>query len=242
MMTKPTSLAEALLAFQADPPHIALDGTNPHFKSKFATLGGVTEAIRPALNAVGLSYAQPLSNLDGAPAIATIVMHAATGDRIEATTPLLLGGKSDPQSHGSAITYARRYGLLSILGLVGDEDDDGNAATTKAAQTSGAGSDRSSGPTAPPPTDSDIPFGEEPAEQTTFVPPSGGEITASQLKFLRTLAEKLIKAEKLTVEAFRAELDASFGVTSTKALTKAQASEEIESLKKRAVNEGLIEG
>jgi len=234
-MTKPTTLAEALLAFQSDPPHIPLDGTNRHFDSKHATLSGVTSAVRPVLNKCGLSYLQLLTNIDGAPALTTILMHTS-GEKIEATTPLLLGGKSDPQSHGSAITYARRYGLLSILGLVGDEDDDGHAATNgKPSQASGAGAIAT-----PPPTDpDDVPFGED--GQTAFAAPTGDGITAAQLKFLRTLAEKLIKAEKLTVDAFRAELDASFGVTSTKGLTKAQASEEIERLKKRAVDEGLIE-
>lgn len=129
-MSNHTSLAAALLAFQQKPPHIELDSTNPHFRSKFAGLPGITKAVKPRLSEEGLVYAQPLDNIEGAPAIRTIVFHPASGETLESITPLLLGGKTDPQSHGSAVTYARRYALLSILGLVGDEDDDGNAASS----------------------------------------------------------------------------------------------------------------
>ena len=127
---------EAMLAFHRDPPHVPLNGRNPAFKnSKFATLPDTCGVVRPALAALGCYFSQPLTTgEDGAPAIITAIIHAPSGESIEYPTPLLLGGKSDPQAWGSAITYARRYGLLSILGLVGDEDDDANAAMpTKAA-------------------------------------------------------------------------------------------------------------
>jgi uncharacterized protein (DUF3820 family) len=121
-------LGKALHAFQKDAPPIHLDATNPHFNSKFASLAGVVSAIRPALNKHGLVYTQFPTNIDGQPALETMLIHAESGQDIAAVTPLVLA-KNDPQGYGSALTYARRYALLSILGLVGDEDDDANSAT-----------------------------------------------------------------------------------------------------------------
>ena len=128
MSATETNLAQALLAFQADAPPIHLDATNPHFKNKYASLGGVVAAIRPALNKHGLVYTQLPTNLDGQPALRTVLMHAESGQALEDTMPLILS-KQDSQAQGSALTYGRRYALLSILGLVGDDDDDANAAT-----------------------------------------------------------------------------------------------------------------
>lgn len=121
-------LAKALHAFQKDAPPIHLDGVNPHFGNKYASLSGVVSAIRPVLNKHGLIYTQQPTNLNGAPALRTTVTHAESGERLEDVAPLILA-KSDPQGYGSALTYARRYALLSILGLVGDEDDDANTAS-----------------------------------------------------------------------------------------------------------------
>jgi hypothetical protein len=87
----------------------------------------VIAAVRPVLNKHGLVYAQFPTNLDGAPALETMLIHAESGEDIAAVMPLVLT-KNDPQGYGSALTYARRYALLSILGLVGDEDDDANSA------------------------------------------------------------------------------------------------------------------
>ena len=122
-----TKLAQALHAFQKDAPPIHLDATNPHFRNKYASLGGVVAAIRPALNKHGLVYTQVTTNLDGSPALKTTLIHAESGETLEGTSPLVLA-KADPQGYGSALTYQRRYSLLSILGLVGDDDDDANSA------------------------------------------------------------------------------------------------------------------
>jgi hypothetical protein len=254
------SLAAALLAFHKNPPHIALDSTNPFHKSKYASLQKNNPKIREALVSEGLVYSQPLAHIGTQPALTTILMHPSSGESIESTTPLLLGMKwekdkesgnkelvdaTDPQSHGSAITYARRYALLSILGLVGDEDDDANAATPNQLRVNGkAASEPGANPPPParPPTD-DVEFAPElpvAEAQESFATPGDG-ITDKQLKFLKMLAEKLIKAEKLTVEEFRASLDAKYGITSTKGLTKDQAKEEITYLKAAAISAGLIE-
>ena len=121
-------LAKAMLAFQTEPPAISLDATNPHFGSKFASLGGVVAAVRPALTKHGLVVTQlPTVTGDGSSALETRLIHAESGEQLTSTMSLMLT-KPDPQSQGSALTYARRYALLAILGLVGDADDDATAA------------------------------------------------------------------------------------------------------------------
>ena len=123
--TKPTTstLAEALVAAQAEMPAVEPDGVNPHFKSKFVTLGHLIAKVRPVLNKHGVAVAQfPSANPEG-PTLVTILMHTS-GEQIRFDAPLLLP-KNDPQGQGSAITYMRRYALASALGISDQEDDDG---------------------------------------------------------------------------------------------------------------------
>jgi hypothetical protein len=131
-MTKSESikeLATALCAFQASVEAISKDSVNPFFKSKYASLSTIIEETRDLLAKNGLSYAQfPTSSLgqtDGV-RLATILMHSS-GEWIADEFPVS-PVDNKPQSVGSAITYARRYALQSILGLQVD-DDDGNAAS-----------------------------------------------------------------------------------------------------------------
>ena len=101
---------------------VAKDGKNPHFRSEYATLGAVLRAAIPALTAEGIALVQ---YRDGAELV-TLLGHVE-GGKLETRYPLQ-PTKNDPQGWGSAITYARRYQLMSLLGLAG-EDDDGNAAS-----------------------------------------------------------------------------------------------------------------
>lgn len=120
-------LAAALLTFHKEVGTISKEAKNPFFKSKYATLPQIQEAIREPLEKAGLVYAQfP----DGANGLTSILMHPASGEWIEATSEMT-PTKNDPQGQGSAITYQRRYALGAILGLIIDEDDDGNAASGK---------------------------------------------------------------------------------------------------------------
>ena len=102
---------------------------NPHFKTKYADLADVTEAALPALNANGIAVFQPLRTIDGQHYVVTIFAHSS-GETIECAVPLLVN-KNDMQGLGSAITYARRYGLMMMAGIA-PEDDDGNAAVSAA--------------------------------------------------------------------------------------------------------------
>lgn len=120
-------LSAALLKAQRSIKFASKDAKNPHFKSTYADLPAVIDAIKPALNDAGLVFLQTFSPSEaGFIAVTTRLMHE-TGEWIEdtATVPL---PKSDPQGYGSAATYARRYSLAAITGLYQD-DDDGNAAS-----------------------------------------------------------------------------------------------------------------
>lgn len=121
-------LLPALIVAKAQFPSVKKDGYNPHFRSKFATLKAVQEATADVLTQNGLTIIQFPSSVDGKPGLTTWLAHMS-GQYIVETTVLALA-KSDPQAQGSGITYLRRYGWSSVLGLVTDEDDDdGNKAT-----------------------------------------------------------------------------------------------------------------
>lgn len=116
-------LAGALIAFQKEVGGVTKDGTNPHFRSKFATLDNVIATIKAPLIKNGLTFVQfP----DGS-GLTTIIMHKS-GEWISSTADLLLD-KQTPQGQGSAYTYGRRYALASAFGLATEIDDDGNAAS-----------------------------------------------------------------------------------------------------------------
>lgn len=120
-----------LLDIQKKIGKISKDETNPFFKSKYFDINGLLEALKPVLNEEGLVVIQPLTHIDGKPAIATILYNAIladpkSGEKIEYITPL--PESSDPQKMGSAITYFRRYALQSMF-LLQAEDDDGNKAS-----------------------------------------------------------------------------------------------------------------
>jgi hypothetical protein len=122
-----SNLATALLEAQKAMPHVRKDDENPHFKNKFASLNAVLDTVLPILNDKGLVLSQLPTAVDGQPALRTVVIHAESGESIEDTMLLVLA-KNDPQAQGSALSYARRYSILSTLGLV-TEDDDGAAAS-----------------------------------------------------------------------------------------------------------------
>ena len=121
-------LLPALVKAKSQFPSVKKDGYNPHFKSKFATLKAVQEATSDVLTTNGLAIIQFPASVDGKPGLTTWLTHIS-GQYICETTVLALS-KNDPQAQGSGITYLRRYGWSSVLGLVTDEDDDdGNKAT-----------------------------------------------------------------------------------------------------------------
>ena len=123
-------LAPAFVALQADLVPVSKSATNPFFKSNYAPLNEVMETVQPILAKHKLAIAQFPTNLDGVSALQTVLIHESGQTLQFPPTPLLLS-KQDAQGQGSAMTYARRYGVMAVLGLVADEDDDGNKAKDK---------------------------------------------------------------------------------------------------------------
>tara|TARA_B100001057_G_scaffold167587_1_gene168303 strand:+ start:213 stop:770 length:558 start_codon:yes stop_codon:yes gene_type:complete len=118
-------LAAALNKAQAEMSGAKKGANNPFFKSKYADLNAVVDAVRIPFAENGLSYSQFPVMDESRVGVETILMHES-GEFI-ASTLMLPTGKLDAQAAGSAITYARRYSLQSIAGIPA-EDDDGNAA------------------------------------------------------------------------------------------------------------------
>ena len=123
-------LAKALAAAQGEMTAASKDATNPHFKSRYATLASVWDAIRGPLSRNGLSVSQVLETPDAGPGVIvrTILLHTS-GQWIASRYVMPIPDKLTPQAVGSAITYARRYALSAIVGIAPDDDDDGNAAS-----------------------------------------------------------------------------------------------------------------
>lgn len=123
------NLAAAMAAAQSEMGAAIKGASNPFFKSKYADLGSVIQAVKAPFAAHGLSYVQfPVSG-ESSVGVTTRLMHSS-GEWLEQDYFIPLG-KMDAQAAGSAITYARRYALQSIAGIPA-EDDDGNAATQAA--------------------------------------------------------------------------------------------------------------
>ncbi len=124
-------LAAALAKAQVEIENVAKDGANPHFQSRYATLGGVLEEVRPKLAKHGISVVQmPVNGEGSSVGIITRLLHSS-GQWIESAF-FVVPTKHDAQGAGSALTYCRRYSLMAMAG-VGPEDDDGNAAVAQAA-------------------------------------------------------------------------------------------------------------
>lgn len=123
--TAHTTIYAALAAAQMEMGRALKSASNRHFKSKYADLSSVVDACMPALNSHGIAVYQPTGTEGGAHFVETILAHES-GQMISCRVPLIIG-KNDMQGYGSAVTYARRYGLMGMAGIA-PEDDDGNAA------------------------------------------------------------------------------------------------------------------
>lgn len=108
------------------------DKANPHFRSKYADLGSVVDAIKPALEENGLGFIQKFHDDDKAIKVETIIVHSS-GEQLSCGILSIPVSKHDAQGFGSACTYARRYSLQAAFG-VAPEDDDGNAAAKASAE------------------------------------------------------------------------------------------------------------
>lgn len=194
--SEPGTLLEALLNVQRAAPDLQRDKINPHFRSKYLSLEALHEQILPLLAANRLVWVTlPTSGsveFGDEPALRYELIYVGKDHQLDlaeriAGSMKLSAVKDDPQGQGSAITYARRYSLMAVLGLVADEDDDGNAA-------SGGRSGRST------PT--------RPRRRASAKPASSGGVSAPTLAAVR----KAIKAKGLDGDTVRMALVAA-GVT-----------------------------
>tara|TARA_R110002012_G_scaffold34271_1_gene99193 strand:- start:12689 stop:13261 length:573 start_codon:yes stop_codon:yes gene_type:complete len=115
------NLCEALVKAQDSMGGAVKSSSNPFFKSSYADLTSVIKAIKQPFSDNGISYTQFPVNSDSGVGVVTRLMHVS-GEWLEEeyTLPIV---KRDPQSAGSAITYARRYALQSIAGIPTADDD-----------------------------------------------------------------------------------------------------------------------
>ena len=120
-------ITTALLKAQKEMGNAKKDSVNPFFKSKYSDLNSVREAVIPLLNENGIVVMQPMVTIDGNEYVKTILLHES-GELLESFTKILCKAQNDPQAYGSGVTYARRYGLQSLV-CIGAEDDDANQAT-----------------------------------------------------------------------------------------------------------------
>ena len=120
-------LATALSKAQGEFTAVPKGDENPFFKSKYAGLPDVVKVAAPILSQNGLAISQFICQSElGEDLLKTYLLHSS-GQFIEHSMRMHLG-KLDSQGMGSATTYARRYSYMSVLGLVADEDDDGQGA------------------------------------------------------------------------------------------------------------------
>lgn len=124
-----SELAEALVVVQGQLEGAKMDAINPFFKHKYATLASVWAAGRQLLSDNGLSVVQTCSVGDSGSLIVDTTLLHTSGQWIGGELAIK-PARDDPQGLGSAITYARRYGLAAIIGVC-PEDDDAEAATDR---------------------------------------------------------------------------------------------------------------
>ncbi len=208
---KQATLFAALARAQAKMETPKFDSTNPHFKSKFASLVATIKATKPALNEEGLALTQfPVRGSDGMPMLRTILTHA-DGGMLSEDMPLL-PGKNDMQGLGAAITYARRFSWSAVCGIASEEDDDGNSTVPAATGASRSASQPKTDPVATPAP----PKAENGSQRVQLVSdPQKRKIGV------------LLRERQVDEGVYRAKL-ATFNVEHTKDLTVPQASALIE--------------
>ena len=121
------SVMAALHKFQSLGIKITKDSDNPFFKSKYADLPTILDAVCVPLNESGLVISQNPNGKN----LETVIFHVESGEYISSSIEMSCKDWTNPQAVGSAITYFRRYSICAMLNLNIDTDDDGNNATPR---------------------------------------------------------------------------------------------------------------
>lgn len=130
-----TKILPSLLLSQKEIETVKKEANNPYFHSKYADLNSLIDSCKEILNNHDVVVLQPIN--EGI--VETILLHVS-GEWVSSQTKIVCKSDNNPQDQGSAITYARRYGLQSLL-FMSAEDDDGEKAANHTS------------PNAPQPTD-----------------------------------------------------------------------------------------
>jgi len=168
------NLAAALIKAQSEMSAIEKDEKNPHYRSTYASLNAVRETAIPPCNKYGIAVVQPTVTVDGKQFVKTQLIHAESGEILESLTEVIVKSANDAQQAGSGITYARRYGLMSILCLASIDDDAqsavGKPSSTPAPTTQAA-------PQAPATTEArpKVSFNKKNVEAATAKPAASGD-------------------------------------------------------------------
>jgi len=211
-------LAKALAAAQAEMKNPPLDGRNPHFNSRFATLAAVRDAVFPVLARHGLALFQSPGSTEIGPTVTNLLMHVS-GQWVRSDPLTMPATKRDAQGFGSALSYCRRYALMTIAGVVGDDDDDGEAAqpapARKGAQpTPAAGPPPANGGPAPAPPRLARPFRGKLGDDDLATPEmlhylrqecfrTGHTIAALRLRYgLATVTDMLVRQYENALDGF----------------------------------------
>lgn len=180
-----SNLTKALLNAQKQMGAAVKGSKNPFFKSNYADLPTVMEVVKDPLNDNGILILQPAAHHDNRNFILTVLVHAETGEMLVSETEVICAKPNDPQAFGAAQTYARRFGLQSMV-FIPSEDDDGNRASGRdtkntrieinktvptAVTTESSPSSASVGSTPSALTGSSLPLGSVQAQTVTDVQP-----------------------------------------------------------------------
>src|SRR5688572_3655789 len=106
------ALAEAFAEFEG----ATKGAVNPHFRSKYADLSSVIAAIKPARTNHGLVFTQATHDAQGGVCVETVIHHAS-GESLSCGSLFVPASKNDAQGFGSALTYCRRYSLMTAFGI-----------------------------------------------------------------------------------------------------------------------------
>jgi hypothetical protein len=214
-------LAKALSLAQAAIKGAKADSVNPFFKSSYADLSSVWDAIRGPFTANGLSVTQLIEEQEKFSALTTVLMHSS-GQWISSSFQIRTT-KNDPQGFVAGVTYARRTSLSAIAG-VAEIDDDGNEAAGKGKPESVSQKDADVAtnyfePIQPPQEDfpafDQLPE-KKPAQQPAPISTSGGQLSEKQIKRLWAIANK----NKWTTEAVLGFMARTYKIDSVAGLTR----------------------
>lgn len=120
-------IAKAMSAAQSEMQNPAFDKKNPAFKSSYASLASCRKAIIPVFAKHGISIVQNIGSTDNGVTCSNLLMHTS-GQWIQTDALEVPADRHNAHGYGSACTYARRFSLMALACVVGDEDDDGNQA------------------------------------------------------------------------------------------------------------------